>query len=397
MKNLLLMVLAFFSICHCSTGFAKVGDNKNALRPVKLRTGPAVFHPVLKRLEKGTSLVIIKEGPKWIKVRTPKGVEGWVSTRVFSAPPKPRGYAALLKERKLSGVSLAVPTMASRGLNAGTTTGGGVALLMKDFLERVPFAPAEFEGFASKLKANEICEKLPGWLDEMAIPIEGDPQQDELERSFGMRLAVSILSDFELITDPAIDSYVNKVGALVAAASTRYDLPWRFVVFKGGKKTAFSLPGGFVFVSFALLQELKDEAELAGVLAHLVAHVALAHRALQLSRLDNEMPGSGKKSDSMQDFVKKARGVFMSGVTPEEEMEADAFGATYCACAGYDPGGLASVLKRVGCFEPGCKGASVKKRLVLIDRVRKSTGSNPGVRLTKRFSGSLLAILSKSL
>lgn len=393
MKNLLLVSLALFlssTVC-----LAKAGQSRNAQRPVKLRAGPAVFHPVLERLEKGCSLSVLKEGSKWVKVRSPKGTEGWVSVRVFSHPPKPRAYSALLKERGLTGVSVAVPTMASRGLNAAATTGGGVAPLVRDFLEQVPFAPKDFDGFVGKLHANGICEELPGWLEDMAIPIAGDPQQDELERAFGMRLAISILSDAELLTDPAIDSYVNKVGSAVAAASSRYDLQWRFVVFKADRKEAFSVPGGFVFISSSLLRALRDEAELAGVLAHLVAHVALGHGAAQLAKLDSAKSSSGKKP--MGQLVADARRLVMSARIGEEELEADAFGATYSACAGYDPAGLASVLKRVGCFEPGCKSSSsVGKRLALIHRVRNNTGDSPGARLAERFSGSVLAVLSKS-
>ncbi len=399
MRNLLLTSFGIFLCLISSSGLAGVGESKSALRPVKLRSGPAVFHPVVQELKKGVSLSVIEEGKKWVKVKTSKGTEGWVSKRVFSAPPKPRGYGALLKESGLTGVSLAVPTMASRGLNAGTSMAGGdVAPLVKSFLERVPFAPKEFDGFVDKLHANGICEQLPGWVGEMAIPIGGDPQQDELERSFGMRLAVSILSDAELITDPKIDSYVNKVGFAVAAASSRYDLQWRFVVFSSDKKEAFSVPGGFVFISSSLLEDLRDEAELAGVLAHLVAHVTLGHGAAQLAK---EAAGKKSKAHSRSEFatrlVAQARQLIMNPRLPEEELEADAFGSTYAACAGYDPAGLGSVLKRIACFEPGCRhSASLKKRLALVQRVRQSAGKNPGARLSERFSGSVLAVLSKS-
>src|SRR6202795_214182 len=67
--------------------------------------------------------------------------------------------------------------------------------------------------------------------------------------------------------------YVNNVGRWIASQSERPDLPWQFGVLDAPQLNAFAVPGGTIFITRGLVQRMRSEAELAGVLAHEIAHV----------------------------------------------------------------------------------------------------------------------------
>lgn len=375
-------------------GSALAAEDRTALRPVKLRAGPGTFHAVLERLGEGASLAVVEDGKQWVKVRTGNGTQGWVSARVFAARPKPQGYQKLLEERGLTGVSSAVSTMATKGLTVELGgPGAAISPLVADFLDRVPFGADEFERFAGDLAASPICEELPGFMTEWGQPLAGDPERDEQERKLGVRLAGLVLADAELITDPDLDGYVNKVGAAVAAASSRYDLEWRFVIFEQKEPEAFAAPGGFVFLSDGLLNKLQDESELAGVLAHQVAHVALAHGAEALdARLRAGGAAPADAGQHLEKLVAQAHQMLRSAWPAKDELEADAYGATYATCAGYDPAGLARVYTRLGAFETsGDHSPSQQARLELLIKVEKAAGPTGGKQLPERFKQAVIA------
>lgn len=382
--------LRMIAICGLlvSAGAGADEANRTARRPVKLRSGPAVFHPMVERLDAGVELAVVEDGARWIKVRTAGGTEGWVSARVFLERPEPRGYGGILRKRGLTGVSSSVATMATRGLTVEPGAGGGVNPLLADFLGRTPFAPEDFERFVQQLQANPICRELPGWMGELDEPLPGDPERDALERRLGLRVAARVLADAELITEPRLDAYVNQVGAAVAAASSRYDLEWRFVVFSQQRPEAFAVPGGFVFLSSGLLESLRDEAELAGVLGHQVAHVALAHGAAALDEAVPAGAADGQPAEQqLQKLVAAALRLLRAPRPARQELAADAYGATYVACAGYDPAGLARVYRRLSDFaaraDPGVETAA---RLRLIERVRAAAASGAVKKLSERFA-----------
>lgn len=89
-------------------------------------------------------------------------------------------------------------------------------------------------------------------------------------------------------------AYLNTVGHLLASHSERPDLPWTFGIVMSGDVNAFSTPGGFVFVTEGLLKKVQNEAQLAGVLAHEIAHVSGQHalnyyRPMKVAACQNEV------------------------------------------------------------------------------------------------------------
>jgi predicted Zn-dependent protease len=193
----------------------------------------------------------------------------------------------------------------------------------------------------------------------------GEKSQDE-ELVIGASTAELLLKQARLLDDPGVQAYVNQVGRWVALNSERPDLPWRFGVLDSNVVGAYAAPGGYVFITSGMLGQMSSEAELAGVLAHEVAHVVQKHHldaikqkagagllsnlsqfALQASQASSSATAPGA-TVSTQQFDQLVTNLYTRGLDRGDEYEADEMGAVIAARAGYDPYGLANVLQGLG-------------------------------------------------
>lgn len=187
----------------------------------------------------------------------------------------------------------------------------------------------------------------------------------EEEVALGRGITANMLGAAPLVRDEGLQRYVNKVGTWLAMQTERPDLPWRFGVVDSPSVNAFAMPGGTVLITRGLYDRLRDEGELAGVLAHEIAHVVNRHqvKAIQkeLSRglvteLATEAMGS---SDNLivQRFGDRAftvgTEVMVRGLDKNDEYQADRDGMVIAARAGYNPFGLAGVLQTLDSASTG--------------------------------------------
>src|SRR5260221_9619358 len=142
---------------------------------------------------------------------------------------------------------------------------------------------AQFGGFDIG-KALDIGKK--------AVQASKDFTQEE-EIQSGDAATASFLGASPIHKDANLQRYVNPVGKGLALHSDRPDLPWTFAVIDTETINAFALPGGSILVSSGLLKRLSSEAELAGVLAHEVAHVVKKH---QITAIQSAAKGNLAKS-----------------------------------------------------------------------------------------------------
>jgi predicted Zn-dependent protease len=184
----------------------------------------------------------------------------------------------------------------------------------------------------------------------------GTPEEEE-ERQLGADVAATLLGASPLLADPGVQKYVNRVGLWVALQSSRPELPWRFGVIDNPNVNAFATPGGYVFITKGLLDQMQSEAELAGALGHEIAHVERMHH-LKAIKKDARLKllGKGatqalqKRTDAEQmERLNKVgtvtKGLYARGLDKADEYEADRVGVALAARAGYDPYGLAQVLQ----------------------------------------------------
>lgn len=185
-----------------------------------------------------------------------------------------------------------------------------------------------------------------------AIPPFGEvPEADEIR--IGRHIAGNLLGAAPLVNDPALQSYVNRVGRWVASSSERPDLKWTFGVIESNDVNAFAAPGGYVFLTRGLYQLLRDEAELAGVLGHEIGHVVRKHHLKVLQKSQAISAGSDllKKQIGDKKIAKTLIGsgaeILARGLDKDAEFEADRIGVVLAARAGYDAFGLPAVLQEI--------------------------------------------------
>jgi len=190
------------------------------------------------------------------------------------------------------------------------------------------------------------------------------PEEDE-EREMGHDVAATLLGASPLMADAAVQKYVNRVGLWVALQGSRPTLPWRFAVIDNPNVNAFATPGGYVFITRGLLERMNSEAELAGALAHEIAHVEKRHhlnalkkdaRMRLLGRAGSAaLERAGTESEATERLAQvagMAKSLYTRGLDKSDEYEADRVGAILAARAGYDPYGLAQVLQTLDSVNP---------------------------------------------
>ncbi len=177
------------------------------------------------------------------------------------------------------------------------------------------------------------------------------------EQQLGERIAGNLLGVAPLVTDDGLQRYINLVGRWVASQSERPDLDWRFGVIESEDVNAFAAPGGYVMVTKGLYCRLNNEAELAGVLGHEIAHVLGRHhvKLLQRSQLLASLSGAVGKQVSdeherLQHIIGRGAEVAARSLDKSSEFEADRVGMVLAARAGYDAYGLPLVLQEIGHF-----------------------------------------------
>lgn len=201
---------------------------------------------------------------------------------------------------------------------------------------------------------TEKLKEIKGKLKPFREPSEAD------EIEIGKGVAANLLGAAPPVNDAALQAYVNKVGRWVALHSGRPDLPWYFAVLDTDGVNAFATPGGYVFITRGLLLRMRDEAELAGVLAHEVSHVVEKHalKAMRKGAL------AGLAGDALSEYAEKkgkeaftkivsaGTELYARGLDKEDEFAADSAGVVIAARAGYDPYGLPSVLQTLASINP---------------------------------------------
>jgi beta-barrel assembly-enhancing protease len=173
------------------------------------------------------------------------------------------------------------------------------------------------------------------------------------ERATGRVLAARVAASFGGINkNPAWNEYVNKIGRGLALVSNRPDIKYRFAILNTNDVNAYSCPGGYIFVTKGLLKSVKSEAQLAGVLAHEIAHVSQKHIEKEVRKskvmgvaLDSGLSfaaSEGQLKADQVDQIKKLGDagydiLVKKGYAREDEFEADQLAVKTMVRMGYSP------------------------------------------------------------
>ncbi len=174
------------------------------------------------------------------------------------------------------------------------------------------------------------------------------------EVSLGRQLAAEVERQAKFIDDPVITEYINRVGQNVVLHSDS-KIPFTIKVIDSDEVNAFALPGGFFFVNKGLILAADNEAEVAGVMAHEIAHVAARHAmenqakgmlaeigllagSIFLGGLGGMLINQGANFGALLGFMKFNRNA---------ESEADMLGVQYMWAAGYDPNAMSTMFEKL--------------------------------------------------
>jgi predicted Zn-dependent protease len=178
---------------------------------------------------------------------------------------------------------------------------------------------------------------------------------DEEEKQLGEQVSQQLRTRFGVMQDEKVTRYVTLVGTVLAQASSKPKLDWKFVVLDTDGVNAYAAPGGFVHITRGLLGLMKNEAELAGVLGHEVTHITERHtvEAIKKGKLVNmggEAAGGG--GGLRQQFLSRMAAaafnkIFEGEFSRDDEDESDKIGSQLANKVGYAPNGIAEVLKKI--------------------------------------------------
>jgi predicted Zn-dependent protease len=207
-----------------------------------------------------------------------------------------------------------------------------------------PLSESEDPAMIGKRNINKGGDKFFGWL--------GGSQEREMQ--IGRQLAMEVEQQVKLVDDPLVTEYINRVGQNLVLHSDA-KIPFTIKVIDSDEVNAFALPGGFFYVNRGLILAADNESELAGVMAHEIAHVAARHA------MENQGKGAlinygllagiiftgGVAGSILQNTAGLSQALAFFKFSRSAEEEADRLGVQYLYAAGYDPRGMATMFEKL--------------------------------------------------
>lgn len=187
---------------------------------------------------------------------------------------------------------------------------------------------------------------------------KSEAEMSAQELALGPEIAARLLGAAPLWKDAAAQKRVATIGRWVASQSARPDLPWTFGVIDDGELNAYAAPGGYIMITRGLYQLMADDAEVAAVLGHEIAHVVqrdhfevirkqeMTNAATQVA-MDQVKTGN-VAADMAKNYVREnGAAVLVTSLDRGAEFRADEGAAVYLARAGYNPLALYAVLQKM--------------------------------------------------
>jgi predicted Zn-dependent protease len=209
----------------------------------------------------------------------------------------------------------------------------------------------------------------------------GNWYSTETEIKIGRTYASEIEKSTRFITDPVVTEYINRVGQNIVKNSD-CKVPFTIKVIDSDEINAMALPGGFFYVNSGLILNADEEAEIAGVMAHEIAHVCAHHATRQMTRASYAQLGTiplifigGWTGYGIYEGASLAVPITFLKFSREFESQADYLGVQYMYRAGYDPQAFISFFEKIQALEkrkPGMVSKAFSDHPQTPDRIQHS-------------------------
>lgn len=225
------------------------------------------------------------------------------------------------------------------------------------------------------------------------------------EKAYGGAITVMAVQRYAGICEQSdLVTYVNTLGQVVAAASTRPDLDWTFIVMASDDLQGMAAPGGYVMLTSGLIRRMRSEAELAAVLAHEVAHVCRKH---SLGIIQNQKAAAAMTEAAAEawkaEFAKVMDGhiadFLAKGLPRNLEYEADADAVAMLKKLGYRADALSVMLARIQADTVYASSAQQKTHPPMAERIQRlkplEGPAGTGAELSERFARGTASLAVK--
>jgi beta-barrel assembly-enhancing protease len=200
----------------------------------------------------------------------------------------------------------------------------------------------DVQNIGNRSVSGKIFGVLPNWVSL------------EKEVAMGSQIASEFEQTARLVEDPVVSEYVDRVGQNIVKHSDA-KVPFHIKVVDTDEVNAFAFPGGYFYVNKGLILAADNEAELAGVMAHEISHVAARHATqrmskgqyLQLAAIPALFVGGYWAQMGIQNALGLGLNLELMGITRESEREADQLGIQYLWNTGYDPNSFVSFFEKL--------------------------------------------------
>jgi len=204
------------------------------------------------------------------------------------------------------------------------------------------------------------------------------PDQDV---QIGQESAQQAESQLPMVNDPEVDAYINTIGQRLARNAGGPQFQYRFKVVNSSDINAFALPGGYVYINRGVLEQAKNEGEVAGVVAHEISHVALRHGTHQASKAYAAQAGlsilggllGGRVVSGAADIINAVGGFGFNALflkySRDLQTQADVRGSQILAASGYSPADMIAFFQTLEHVDPSKKTSWLSDHPAPPDRI----------------------------
>lgn len=324
---------------------------------VIVRKGPGIFFPKIGELQKNQTVEIYNNLDNWVEINFDNQV-GYIAKKGLESQESNDDIFKKMGTQKTDLI------ISKHGLSAGVK--GFAARTNRDMNSARNFVEI-YRNYQYDLNQ---CRKIARSMNSKSVNIPNKFHHryfSDSELRFGLAIAKKI-AGIGLLQNQKKQDYINSVGAYLVSRTELYDQEFKFFILDTDKVNAYAVPGGIIFITSGMIDTLENEAELAVILSHEIAHCIRRHGLEEaeerkelitaensFAELDNELDDLGIEQDEeilkveeelendLMDFYDRV----FDGRLMEYEYEADFYATVYAARAGYNPEVIYNILDRL--------------------------------------------------